>query len=266
MLTRRRTLTCILIFAITLIPTAVAFAQNEAKPAPCAPAPSKSAWEIEHERQLHEDWAQFERYRAANAKVAPPAADEQRVVFLGDSITDAWRETLKPEGPDMGAFFKGKPYYNRGISGQTTSQMLVRFRADVIDLKPKAVVILAGTNDLAGNTGEISVEGIAANLATISELAHAHGIRVVLVSVLPVGDYPWRRGRQPAPKIAALNKWLAEYAKANGHIYVDLHTPTANPDGSMRKEFSEDGVHPNHEGYALMERVLQPAVDQALKK
>ena len=235
-----------------------------AQTAPCQPAP-QSAWEVEHERLLHTDWAELGRYHQADAKVMAPAPGERRIVFMGDSITEGWRGTAKPEGPEMGAFFAGRPYLNRGISGQTTPQMLVRFRQDVIALQPKAVVLLAGTNDIAGNTGEVTLETIEDNVSTMAELARAHHIRVVLVSVLPAAEYGWRPGRQPAPKILELNRWLRDYAAANGHLYVDLHTAMSTPEGGMRRELSEDGVHPNHEGYALMERLLRPALERAVR-
>ncbi|MDR3762967.1 MAG: SGNH/GDSL hydrolase family protein [Acidobacteriota bacterium] len=243
----------------------VALAQE--KPAePCKPEPPKSSWEVEHERLLHEDWPELGRFRAANAALPAPAASERRVVFMGDSITEGWRYTIDPNGPEFGAFFKGKPYLNRGISGQTTGQMLLRFHDDVIALNPAAVVILAGTNDLAGNTGEIPLEDIESNIATMCELAHLHGIRVLLVSVLPAGDYPWRPGREPAAKIVALNGWLLGYAHSNGYAFADVHTSMAAPDLSLKKEFSEDGVHPNSQGYALMEKLLQTAIDQVLAR
>jgi len=246
--------------ALGLLMSAPLFAQST----PCAPAP-QSAWEVERERMLHNDWAELGRFRLANAKVMAPAPGERRVVFMGDSITEGWRGTVQPEGPEMGAFFAGRAYLNRGISGQTTAQMLVRFREDVIALQPKAVVLLAGTNDIAGNTGEVTLEAIEGNLATMAELARAHHIRVVLVSVLPAAEYGWRPGRQPAPKILALNRWLKDYADANGYIYVDLHTAMATPEGGMRHELSEDGVHPNHAGYELMERLLRPVVERAAR-
>src|SRR5262252_6096686 len=148
------------------------------------------------------DWPQLARYREANGKVTAPGNSEARVVFLGDSITDSW------QNPRFGGFFPGKPYIDRGISGQTTPQMLVRFRADVIDLKPKAVVILAGTNDIAGNTGPMTLQMIEGNLMSMAELAKAHGIKVVLASVLPARAFPWRPEIEPAPKIAALNAWI----------------------------------------------------------
>src|SRR5829696_4886169 len=168
------------------------------------------------------DWPAMARYREDNKKITSPARNEQRVVFMGDSITDSW------DDPRMGGFFPGKPYVNRGISGQTTPQMLIRFRADVIDLKPKVVVILAGTNDLAGNTGPTTPQAIEDNLASMAELADAHGIRVVLASVLPVSDYEIRDGkpivqtvRRPPAQILTLNKWIKDYAAAHQHVYLD---------------------------------------------
>jgi lysophospholipase L1-like esterase len=168
------------------------------------------------------DWPALARYREDNKKTAPPAKNEQRVVFMGDSITDSW------DDPKYGGFFPGKPYINRGISGQTTPQMLIRFRPDVIDLKPKVVVILAGTNDLAGNTGPTTIQAIEGNLMSMAELATANGIRVVFASVLPVSDYEMRDGkpivqtvRRPPEQILALNKWLKEYAATNGFGYLD---------------------------------------------
>lgn len=222
------------------------------------------AWHVEQERLLHEDWPNLERFRAANAALPVPVAQQPRVVMMGDSITEGWRATVQSHEPEMGAFFVGKPYVNRGISGQTTPQMLVRFRQDVINLHPAVVVILGGTNDIAGNTGETTLEAIEDNFATMAELAHLHGIRVVLASVTPVFDYPWNPGRQPAPKIAALNQWLRSYAAANHHIYLDYYTAMATPTGAMRAELSLDGVHPNHAGYEVMAPLLQQAIDEAL--
>ncbi|HWH83379.1 MAG TPA: SGNH/GDSL hydrolase family protein [Burkholderiaceae bacterium] len=208
----------------------------------------------------HADWPQRARYRAENAALPAPRAGEQRVVFLGDSITDAW-------GRWAGEFFPGKPYVNRGISGQTTPQMLLRFRADVIALDPRAVVILAGTNDLAGNTGATTLDEIEGNLRSMAELAHAHGIRVVLASVLPVHDHaePVSATRPPA-KILALNAWMRGYAQQHGLVYLDYHAAMVEPDGSLRRELSDDGLHPNAAGYAVMQPLAQRAVDEALRR
>jgi len=181
------------------------------------------------------------------------------VVFMGNSITEAWAPYFKE-------FFPGKPYVGRGISGQTTPQMLIRFRQDVVALKPKVVVILAGTNDIAGNTGPSTLEMIEDNLASMAEIARANGIRVVLASVLPVYDYPWRPGLEPAPKILALNAWLKDYASRTAAVYLDLHTPMADERQGMKAEYSADGVHPNRAGYAVMSPLTQKAIDEALTK
>lgn len=205
------------------------------------------------------DWAALGRYQSANAALGPPKPGEQRVVFMGNSITEGW-------APLFDSLFPGKPYVGRGISGQTTPQMLVRFRRDVIALKPKVVVILGGTNDIAGNTGPSTLEMIEDNLASMTELAKASGIRVVLVSVLPVADYPWRRGLDPAPKIVALNAWIRDYAKRMGETYLDLHTPMADEHQGMKGALTADGVHPNAAGYALMSKLTQPVIDRVLRR
>jgi lysophospholipase L1-like esterase len=205
------------------------------------------------------DWPQLAKYRAANAALRAPAANENRVVFIGNSITEGW-------APHFDSLFPGKPYIGRGIGGQTTPQMLVRFRQDVIALKPKVVVILGGTNDIAGNTGPSTIEMIEDNLASMTELAKANGIRVVLVSVLPVADYPWRRGLDPAPKIIALNSWMKQYAARAGEIYLDLHTPMADEHGGMKPGIATDGVHPNTAGYALMSPLTERAIEAALNR
>jgi acyl-CoA thioesterase I len=203
------------------------------------------------------DWAQLAKYRAVNATLAAPAPKENRVVFMGNSITEGW-------APHFDSLFPGKPYIGRGISGQTTPQMLVRFRQDVISLKPKVVVILGGTNDIAGNTGPSTLEMIEDNLASMTELARANHIRVVLVSVLPVADYPWRRGLDPAPKIVALNTWIRTYAARVGAVYLNLHTPMADANNGMKAELSSDGVHPNLAGYRLMSSLTARAIEEAL--
>jgi lysophospholipase L1-like esterase len=187
--------------------------------------------------------------------LAPPAAGVDRVVFMGDSITDFW---------NIAASFPGKPYINRGISGQTTPQMLLRFRQDVIDLKPKVVVILAGTNDLAGNTGPETLEQIEGNLASMAELATVHHIRVVLCSVLPAFDYPWRPGLDPAPKIDKINAWMKAYAAEKGEVYVDYHTAMKDERDGLPATLSKDGVHPLPAGYAMMAPLVEAGIEKAL--
>ncbi|WP_196992258.1 SGNH/GDSL hydrolase family protein [Panacibacter microcysteis] len=211
------------------------------------------------EYMIHNDWSNLSKYKDANAALAAPAANEQRVVFMGNSITEGWMNTDP-------SFFTGNKYINRGIGGQTTPQMLVRFRADVIALQPKVVVILAGTNDIAGNTGPSTPEMIENNLASMSDLAKAHNIKVILCSVLPVYDYPWKPGLQPAEKIVALNAWMKKYAADNDCIYVDYWTPLADARKGMKKEYADDGVHPTPAGYKVMEPLVQQAIRQALKK
>jgi acyl-CoA thioesterase-1 len=203
-----------------------------------------------------EDWAGLGRYRTENARVGPPAPGENRVVFLGDSITDFWTQ--------RGRFFPGRPYLDRGISGQTTPQMLVRFRQDVIALRPKVVVILAGTNDVAGNTGPATPEMIEDNLTSMAELAKANGIKVVLASVTPVFDYPWKPGLHPAEKIAVLNAWIRGYAARTGCVYLDYFAAMSDGRQGMKAEYSDDGVHPNAAGYAVMEPLAEEAIAHAL--
>jgi lysophospholipase L1-like esterase len=209
------------------------------------------------------DWANLTRYRDANRTLAAAAAGEARVVFMGDSITDAWPQ------PRFGPFFPGKPYVGRGISGQTTPQMLLRFRPDVIDLKPKAVVILAGTNDIAGNTGVMSDEDIEGNIQSMAELAKAHGIKVVLSSIMPTAAYhatgvPQTTSR-PMSRIKAVNAWMKSYADANGHVYLDYFTPMLDAAGLMKAELTTDDLHPNAAGYAMMAPLAEAAIQKALR-
>jgi lysophospholipase L1-like esterase len=212
------------------------------------------------------DWPALARYREDNLKVAAPAKKEQRVVFMGDSITDGW------DAPNNGGFFPGKPYVNRGISGQTTPQMLIRFRRDVIELKPKMVVILAGTNDIAGNTGPTTLEAIEDNLSSMAELATAHDIRVVLASLLPVSDYEVRDGkpinqttRRPPAQILALNTWIKEYAKAHHYVYLDYFSAMVDDKGFLKDELSNDGLHPNPQGYVVMAPLAEAAITAGFK-
>jgi lysophospholipase L1-like esterase len=211
------------------------------------------------EERLYNDWANLARYSADNATLGPPKPGERRVVFMGNSITEGWVRYF----PTM---FPGKPYVGRGIGGQTTPQMLVRFRQDVIGLKPAAVVILAGTNDIAGNTGPSTVEMIQDNIASMAELAKANDIRVVLSSVLPVYDYPWRPGLEPAPKVVALNAWMKDYAAKHGMVYLDYHTAMADARGGLLPELGSDGVHPNEAGYRVMAPLAERAIAQALRR
>jgi lysophospholipase L1-like esterase len=211
-----------------------------------------------NEEQLHNDWANLRRYRDSNTALPAPAPGENRVVFMGNSITEGWMRYFPSE-------FPGKPYIGRGISGQTTPQMLVRFRQDVIALEPKVVVILAGTNDIAGNTGPSTVEMIEDNLADMSELANAHGIRAVLCSVLPVYDYPWRPGLEPAPKIVAVNAWMRHYADSTGNVYVDYHSAMRDDRNGMRTDLASDGVHPTEAGYKIMVPLVEQGIAAALR-
>lgn len=219
-------------------------------PAP-APAPTTA------DDPLRTDWANLHRYRAANAELGPPKPGENRVVFYGNSITDVWATSFPTT-------FPGKPYVGRGISGQTTPQMLVRFRQDVVALRPKVVVILAGTNDIAGNTGPSSLEMVEDNLASMTEIAKANGIRVVLSSVLPVYDYPWKPGLQPAPKIMALNAWIRQYAASVGATYLDYHSAMKDARDGLPVELAKDGVHPTAAGYAIMAPLAEAAIRSAL--
>lgn len=214
--------------------------------------------QIQQLQQRLQDWAQLEVYSQANTTLAPPVPRENRVVFFGDSITDFWNLTT---------YFPDRPYINRGISGQTTPQMLIRFRPDVIALKPRVVVILAGTNDLAGNTGPTTSDQIQDNYASIAELAKVHQIRVVLSSVLPIHDYSATQnstGRSPT-KIEALNQWLKGYCTTSDCIYLDYYSAMLDTNGMLRAELSDDGLHPNAKGYSIMAPLAAAAIQQALR-
>jgi len=212
------------------------------------------------------DYARLSRYAAANAALSPPRPGEARVVFFGDSITDNWSKA------GYGGFFPGKPYLNRGIGGQTTAQMLVRFRADVLALKPRVVVILAGTNDVAGNAGTVTLEATLDNLASMAELARLHGIGVVLASALPVSDdkkdaggWPLLRTHdRPTETLRALNRWLADRARTKGDVYLDYFSALADAHGLLKPELNDDGLHPNAAGYAVMAPLAEAGIARAV--
>ena len=237
------------------------------KPVEQAPAAEQlTPYQKSQLERTYNDWPFLAKFREANKLLPPVAPGETRVVFMGDSITEGWGMKATPTSPGRGEFFPGKPYINRGISGQTTPQMLVRFRQDVVLLKPKAVVLLAGTNDIAENTGKETLEEIGNNIASMSDLARANGIRVVLCSVLPASDFHWHKGLEPAPKIKELNEWIKEYAAKNGFVFVDYYSPMANSEGGLKAELSPDGVHPNKAGYDLMAPLAEAGIAEALKK
>ena len=206
-----------------------------------------------------DDFGQLARYRDANAALKPPAPGENRVIFFGDSITDTWR---------LDDYFPGKGYINRGIGGQTTPQMLVRFRQDVIDLHPQVVVILAGTNDIAGNTGHMSLEDIEADYATLAELARAHHIAVVFCSILPVHNYTPKSqdffAQRSPEKILALNRWLKEYCAANRLVYLDYFAAMVDDEGLLKRDLADDGLHPNAAGFKLMAPLADVAIGKAV--
>jgi acyl-CoA thioesterase I len=246
-----------------------AVAQQAAQPAPQAPLsvtpPSTGFAGLDRYRTSRiavymNDYGQRARYREANAALPPPGAGENRVVFFGDSITDIWK---------INESFPGKPYINRGIGGQTTSQLLVRFRQDVIDLQPKAVVILAGTNDIAGNTGPISNEGIEANFQSLAELARAHNVHVIYSSILPVHNYTPQSqdffAQRPMERILALNKWLKDYCAVNDLIYLDYFAAMLDDKGLLRRDLADDGLHPNKAGFAIMAPLAEKAVESSLE-
>ena len=216
-----------------------------------------SLWFIIPFNLFGQDWPDLNRYRDDNAKLGSPATNESRIVFMGNSITEGW-SNFHPE------FFSGKPYVNRGISGQTTPQMLIRFRADVIDLQPKAVVILAGTNDIAGNTGPATIKMIADNIISMAELAQANNILVIISSVLPVYDYPWKPGLEPVPKIRKLNDIIKNYANKHEHTYLNYYAAMVDEQKGLKEEYTYDGVHPNKEGYRVMADLANQAIANTL--
>jgi len=250
---------------LSLLLTAAAWAQAPVPPPIPTPGP------LVQLARLVSDYGNTFRYAAENQKVQPPAPGEDRVVFMGDSITDNWGRGNGQYGP----FFTGKPYINRGISGQVTPQMLLRFYPDVIALKPKVVVILAGTNDIGGNMGPSTLEAMENNLMAMSDLARANNIRVVLASLTPVCDYHVGQGRgpqtlqtqtRPPEKILALNRWIKEYAAKSHFVYLDYFSATVDGKGFFKAEITNDGLHPNAAGYEIMAPLAEKAIAQALGK
>jgi lysophospholipase L1-like esterase len=247
-----------------LVMFAVSALAQEAAPAPAIPTTGFAGLDQYRAKRIAvftDDFGQLARYREANATLKPPARGENRVVFFGDSITDIWH---------LEDYFPGKPYINRGIGGQTTPQMLVRFRQDVIDLQPKVVIILAGTNDIAGNTGPMRLEDIEANYATLAELARVHKIKVIYCSVLPVHNYTPQSqdffAQRSPEKILALNRWLKDYcaAAANSCTYLDYFSALVDDKGLMKKDLADDGLHPNAAGYKIMAPLAEAAIEKAL--
>ena len=223
-----------------------------------AAAPATEAQKAKaREEQLKNDWPWLGRFKEADLALPPPAAGENRVVFMGDSITQGWH---------LDDSFPGKPYINRGIGGQTTPQMVVRFRQDVIDLKPKVVVILAGINDIAGNTGPMTLEQTEGNIASMAELARANEIRVVLCSVLPSSEFAWSPGLEPAPRIVELNAWIKQYAAEKGYVYVDYYSAMKDEHGGLPPALSDDGVHPLPAGFAIMAPLAEAGIETVLAR
>jgi lysophospholipase L1-like esterase len=251
----------LLLAAGGLLTSSALLAQTAAAPAQTTKTEAApiSEWQKQQNERMLKDFPWLARFKEADLKLGAPAAGENRVVFMGDSITEGWHFDAPVGG------LSGKPYINRGISGQTTPQMLGRFRQDVIKLQPKVVVILAGINDIAGNTGPMTLEQTEDNLASMAELAAANKIRVVLCSVLPAFDFPWRPGMTPAPKVLALNQWIKAYAAEHGHVYVDYHTAMKDSRDGLPAMLSGDGVHPLPAGYAIMAPLVEAGIEKALK-
>lgn len=210
----------------------------------------------QNQNLMEQDWPNLKKYQNENEKIIN-SEKKPTVVFMGNSITEGWKNA-RP------MFFSENNFVGRGISGQTTPQMLIRFTPDVIDLQPEAVVILAGTNDIAGNTGAATVKMITDNIKAMAQLAKTNNIKVILSSILPAYDYPWRPGLKPVPKIAEINTWMKEYARQNGHIYLDYFPALADEKKGMKSEFSEDGVHPNEKAYKEMEPLVLEAIQKAI--
>jgi lysophospholipase L1-like esterase len=259
-----RQLVLVPLFVISTL--TMAAAQATAPPVPDCADVSRAVQDMMRQDARLRDWAQLARYRDANSD-AKSAGTPAQVVFLGDSITDSW------SNPAFGGFFPGKPYLNRGISGQTTPQMLIRMQPDVLAFKPKVVVLLAGTNDIAGNTGPMTNEDIEANITSIAQLASANDVKVVLASILPVSDYHVstqpgsipQTARRPPERINALNTWLKQYASAHGHVYLDYFSAMVDDRGMLKSDLSADDLHPTAAGYAIMAPLAEAAIAKALQ-
>lgn len=248
-------------FAPLLLLLFLGLAPAAAQTLPPAPPQPADDYTRQQEYLLRNDWANLQRYAAANQRLPAPTPGVPRVVLLGNSITDSWPKVDS-------TFFSGKPYayIGRGISGQTSGKTLLRFRQDVINLRPAVVVLLIGINDIALNSGPYSPEATLSNIMTMTELAQAHRIRVVLCSVTPAADFWWRKGLAPAAQIVALNQQIKTYAAKAKCVYLDYHTALADEQQGLKKAYGEDGVHPNLAGYRVMEPLLNQAVTQALKR
>ena len=248
-------------FVATALWSLFAFSQQSTNKIPSAGFPGLDEYRASRIAIYTDDFGELKRYREADASLAAPTSSENRVIFIGDSITDYWK---------LADYFPGKPYINRGIDGQTTPQMLVRFQQDVIDLYPKVLVVLAGTNDVAGVTGHARDEDIEANYASMAELARAHKIHVVFSSLLPVYNYTEDSKEsfalRPAERILALNRWLKDYCSKNGFVYLDYFSALIDDKGMMKRDLSEDGLHPNAAGYKIMAPLAEKAIAQALAR
>ncbi|HEV2134995.1 MAG TPA: SGNH/GDSL hydrolase family protein [Terracidiphilus sp.] len=243
----------------TKAPAPTSSAQSTASSAPLTltlPSWQHGSYWQQHGYLLLNDFGDLEHFHDADTKLGPPAPGENRVVFMGDSITEGWH---------LDQSFPGKPYINRGISGQTSTQMLLRFRQDVIDLQPKVVVILAGTNDVAQNTGPISPEQTEGDIVSMAQLAQANGIRPVICSILPSTEFWWHRGMDPAPKIAAINEWLKNFAAQQHYVYVDFYDKMKDAQGGLPANLSRDGVHPGPAGHAVMNPLVEAGIEKAMK-
>jgi lysophospholipase L1-like esterase len=255
----------VVVWAVLLagLSVGISRAQDTAPPPVTAPPVAPVAEDADKDKKIAamqaklDDWAQLAYYREANKDLAPANPGEDRVVFYGASMTEFW-------GRHGSSFFPGKPYVNRGISGQTTAQMVVRFRQDVINLRPKIVVILAGTNDIAGNTGPMTPQMTENNWQSMADMAKTNGIRVIFASITPSTDFPWRKGLHPAEKIRELNSWLQGYCSLHGFTYLDYYSALADADGGMKAEYTVDGVHASVKGYEVMAPLAQAAIDKVL--